>query len=76
MKNDFWNKLKEEKEKMKEIPLQNFGRYSLLYREIASYFKVFPFKILIFSAIIGTLVLFYLLGPFFIQLASFIGGGF
>ena len=76
MKKNFWEKLKEKNKETTEIPLQDFGRFSLFYREIASYFKTFPLKALLIFSFLGALFLIYLLGASFVGLASIIAGGF
>lgn len=76
MKKDFFLKLKEKRDETREIPLQDFGKYSILYREIASYFKISPLRPISFFAILGTVLLLYFLGSSFVRLASILGGGF
>lgn len=71
-----FEKLREKQLEMAGLPLQNFGRYSLLYREMASYFKIAPWRVGIILGVAGTLFLVYILGPSFVKLASLIGKGF
>ena len=71
-----YQKLKEKRDEMNELPMNDFGRYSLAYREIASYFKVAPWRAGMVLAIAGTIFLLYLLGPSFLKLASLLAKGF
>lgn len=69
-------KLKEKRDEMNELPINDFGRFSLTYREIASYFKVAPWRAGMVLAFLGTIFLLYLLGPSFLRLASLVAKGF
>lgn len=69
-------KMRERREEVRELPYHNLGALTPYYKETAPFFKTAPWRLAIFLAIWATIVIFLLLGPYFLKLASIIGRGF
>jgi len=69
-------KLRERQKEVRELPFHNLGVLTPYYKETAPFFKIAPWRLGVFLAIMGAIAIFLLLGPSFTRLASLIGRGF
>lgn len=73
---ELMKKMREKQKETVELPSHNFGRLTPFYKETVPLFKVAPWRLGISLSLVAAFLLLFLLGPYFIRLASLLSKGF
>lgn len=76
MKDLFYQKLVERMSEIAVVAPQRVGPFTPLYKKITPYVKEKPWKILVFSSIVASFLMYLLLGSLVVKITSILQFGF